>query len=112
MSRTSARRRAPSVLGLGLALLCAWAVLVPANAAAARRCGDIPRRVVSGIVAANVTCPTARSVANSFASRASCYQRGCRVSGFNCARKVLGYESYRARCTASGSRVIRFYYGA
>lgn len=96
---------------VAIALSVTIALAAAPARAEARSCGDLPAVVVSDIRAQMVGCKTARSLARRYVTRAACYQGGCSLAGYRCKRRVLGYESYRARCTRD-SRLIRFDYGA
>jgi hypothetical protein len=74
-------------------------------------CGDIARFIVSEVIATNLRCRAARSIARRYVSRGRCYREGCRVGTYRCRRTVIGYESYHARCVR-GDRVAGFDYGA
>lgn len=100
-----------------MALVASALAAGPSSAAAARTashfrdCGAIPARIVSSIVAENLRCEAARSIAYRYVGRVECYQHGCSVGAYRCRRQVLGYESYHARCV-DGRRIARFDYGA
>lgn len=111
------KRSAPTATALSLALLLVAGLVGPvasAEGASYRRCGVIrdlgptgrDPADAAGILAAKVTCLTARRVARAWFRR-----RGepVRIGVFLC-RSAIGSRQ-RVRCLASGGRAVRFYLG-
>jgi len=78
----------------------------------ASSCGDYPEKIVDRIKAQGVSCSFARRLAGRYVGIARCYQRGCTLQGFRCARAREGYESYVAVCRGRSAQKITFHYGA
>jgi len=86
-------------------------LLVPTGASASSKCGNLTSVIADNITATRISCTTARLVAYDFVRRGDCYRHGCKVDGFRCTRKQIGYEGYTASCRRRSARV-RFLYGA
>jgi len=125
----AAKRISPA---LALAAVCLASVAAaPASAAPVRECGnyghpeghsgDRPIFTSEDIVGAGVydirtkvaRCRTARRMVRAFWNgRWGRCDPGCRRGRFRCRNRQIGDEVAVMRCTASGSRVVRFEYGA